>query len=180
MNIRERILKMLKKVFTSLGKYDKTERSTFKYWLAHYCAYQYVALKYHCWRLKYIFHDIEKPWLRLFLPYQTVQKIHRKIHSHHPDNKLYIDIDFEGVIIDWECSRFTKTDSPYTAVEMVENYINEHKENHRKIYGENEQIIWLNIIRNLYFMSFITYQKSLDLTKEIHKISANYNERMYI
>lgn len=46
--------------------FDKESRSTFKYWFAHWCAFQMVALDLHVWRPKYLLHDIEKPWLRLF------------------------------------------------------------------------------------------------------------------
>lgn len=64
-------------------KFTKEERSTFKYWFYHWCAFNYTACKLHAWRFKYLFHDIEKPWLRLFLPYKTVQRFHRKHNTHH-------------------------------------------------------------------------------------------------
>jgi len=88
-----------------------------------------TALNLGAWKVKYLFHDIEKPWLRLFLPYKKVQKWHRTHNNHHPEwleeklksglnvEKLLKRYDFQGTIIDWECSRFTKKESPRTAKE---------------------------------------------------------------
>lgn len=45
--------------------FTKEERSGFKYWFAHWCAFQMTALNLKCWRPKYLLHDIEKPWLKL-------------------------------------------------------------------------------------------------------------------
>ena len=95
--------------------FDKSERSTFKYWFAHWCAFQLTALNLRVWRFKYLFHDIEKPWLRLLFrgDYTKVQRWHRHHNNHHlqyPDKKDYI-----AMVLDWECSKLTKTSSPYTA-----------------------------------------------------------------
>lgn len=94
--------------------FEKHERSSFKYWFAHWCAFNMTALNLKAWKFKYLFHDIEKPWVKLFLrDYKKVQKLHRRIASHHleyPGKK-----DYEAMVIDWECSRFTKSSSPETA-----------------------------------------------------------------
>ena len=114
--------------------FTKKQRSTFPYWFAHWCAYQMTALNIGAWKFKYLFHDLEKPFLKLFLPYKTVQQYHRKAHKHHPEwleNELYYydyrnggeagivnlldEFDWEGMIIDWECSRFTKIAQPRNA-----------------------------------------------------------------
>lgn len=106
--------------------FSKAERSSFPYWFAHYCAYNMTALNCKAWKFKYLFHDIEKPFLRLILPYERVQKIHRKHNKHHPEwlenkinkkyNSKFLDkVDYEGMIIDWECSHFTKSECPYLA-----------------------------------------------------------------
>lgn len=118
--------------------FSKEQRSTFPYWFAHWCAYQMTALNCKAWKFKYLFHDIEKPFLKLFLPYKKVQTIHRKHNRHHPEwleNKLakyyyetsYDNIyelqeflnkfDYEGAIIDWECCHFTKAEEPLDAHE---------------------------------------------------------------
>jgi hypothetical protein len=53
--------------------------------------------------------------------YKRVQQWHRKHNSHHLEyDKEY---DFEAMVIDWECSRFTKIASPLTARQEFETNI---------------------------------------------------------
>lgn len=99
--------------------FTKEERSSFKYWFAHWCAFQMTALNLKCWKFKYLFHDIEKPWLKLFLTYDKVQYIHRTLNNHHLQYKYPNRIDWEAMVIDWECSRFTKEAAPLTARETM-------------------------------------------------------------
>lgn len=99
--------------------FTKEERSSFKYWFAHWCAFQMTALNLKCWKFKYLFHDIEKPWLKLFLTYDKVQHIHRTLNNHHLQYKHPNLIDWEAMVIDWECSRFTKEAAPLTARETM-------------------------------------------------------------
>jgi hypothetical protein len=99
--------------------FTKEERSSFKYWFAHWCAFQMTALNLKCWKFKYLFHDIEKPWLRLFMSYTKVQQFHRKHNAHHLQFKHQNRIDWEAMVIDWECSRFTKEAAPLTARETM-------------------------------------------------------------
>lgn len=102
-------------------KFDKSQRSSFGYWFWHWLAYNLTAIHLKHWKFKYFFHDIEKPWLKLFLKdYAKVQNIHRKNNKHHLAYKNKDKIDWEGLVIDWECSRLTKIDSPRTAREMYE------------------------------------------------------------
>ena len=109
--------------------FTKEERSTFPYWFAHWCAFNMTALNLRCWKFKYLFHDIEKPWLMLFWKdYSRVQKFHRKHSSHHltfDDGKMY---DFEAMIIDWECSRYTKSAVSFNAKQEYEDLCNRHPE----------------------------------------------------
>lgn len=110
--------------------FSKEERSSFKYWFAHWCAFQMTALNNGAWRFKYLFHDMEKPFMKLLFEYKTVQTSHRKHNKHHPEwlenkleklirkcgnelgsyqvNKLLNKFDYKAAIIDWECSHFTK------------------------------------------------------------------------
>ena len=89
--------------------FTKEERSTFPYWFAHWCAFNMTALNLKCWKFKYLFHDIEKPWLMwLWKDYDRVQKYHRSHNRHHLEYTGSKGYDFEAMIIDWECSRFTK------------------------------------------------------------------------
>lgn len=99
--------------------FTKEERSSFKYWFAHWCAFQMTALNLKCWKFKYLFHDMEKPWLKLFLPYEKVQYIHRTLNNHHLQYRYPNRIDWEAMVIDWECSRFTKKAAPLTARETM-------------------------------------------------------------
>ena len=104
--------------------FDKSQRSSFKYYFAHLCAFNMTALNLKCWKWKYLLHDIEKPWLKLLWgDYQKVREWHRKNNRHHLTYKTPNNIDWEAMILDWECSRYTKQDSPKTAREMYEYFI---------------------------------------------------------
>lgn len=106
--------------------FDKSQRSTFKYWFAHWCAFNMTALNLGCWKWRFLLHDWEKPWLKLFLPYPLVKKIHIRFSHHHttsPRKK-----DWLAMVIDWECSRFTKTDSPMNAYEYLTKVRPQYKE----------------------------------------------------
>lgn len=110
-------------------KFGEDKKSSFSYWYYHWKAFNLVAIYLHVWKFKYLFHDIEKPWLRLFLPYKKVQKWHRTHNKHHVQYKGGIDkIDWEALVIDNECSRFTKLAAPLNAREYLYYCINE-KEN---------------------------------------------------
>ena len=121
--------------------FTKAERSSFPYWFAHWAAYQMTALNCKSWKFKYLFHDAEKPWLRIFLPYPKVQKLHRAYHKHHPEwlerqlfgmppgydwlvEELLNKFDYEGAIIDWECCHFTKAEEPLDAHEEYKRLLN--------------------------------------------------------
>ena len=112
--------------------FTKEERSSFPYWFAHWSAFQMTALVHRMWRPKYLFHDCEKPWMRLFLPYPKVQKWHREHNRHHLEwlentmknskgniRKALDRFDWEAMMIDWECSRFTKEASPLNARDQL-------------------------------------------------------------
>ena len=115
--------------------FTKKERSTFKYWFAHWCAFQMVALNHKCWRWKYLFHDIEKPWLKLIWDdYKKVQKWHRYHNNHHMEYYMtHKKADWLAMAIDWECSMYTKESSPLNARnEMVRQY-KEHPEYYKPL-----------------------------------------------
>ena len=109
--------------------FTKEDRSTFSYWFAHWCAFQMTALNCHAWHFRFLFHDIEKPWMKLFMSYDKVHKWHQSHRRHHLnwlDNpKHNINrFDWEAMIIDWECSRFTKEACPRNAREELKYKIN--------------------------------------------------------
>ena len=110
----------------NIVRFEKKDRSTFAYWFAHWCAYQMTALNLGCWKFKYLFHDMEKPWMKLFLTYKQVQQWHNKHSSHHLISMLLgKKPDYEAMIIDWECSRFTKQSSPRNAAQEYHKEFNE-------------------------------------------------------
>ena len=111
--------------------FGEERKSKWDYFFAHWCAYQMVALKWGMWKFRFLFHDIEKPFLRMFLPYKYVRKFHRKYHRHHISYRNPNRIDWLGLAIDWECSMLTKKAQPMNcalyAQYMMEKYP-EHKE----------------------------------------------------
>ena len=94
------------------------KKSSFKYWFAHWCAFNMTALNLGCWRFRFLFHDWEKPWLLLLLrDYEKVRDIHRKYSRHHLE--CIYPKDYLALVIDWECSRFTKSHATLNAREKL-------------------------------------------------------------
>lgn len=101
-------------------KFSKEQRSSFTYWYYHWKAFNLTAFHLGCWKFKYLFHDIEKPWLMLlWRSYIRVQHYHREHSNHHLEYKYKDKIDWEAVVIDWECSRYTKYAAPRTAYQEL-------------------------------------------------------------
>ena len=92
--------------------FTKKDRSSFPYWFAHWSAFQMTALNLHAWKFKYLFHDFEKPWLKLIWgDYQRVKMWHKHHNSHHVlygRSHGYNKVDWLAAVIDWECSHLTK------------------------------------------------------------------------
>jgi len=115
------------KLLNKLKKFDKNQRSTFEYWINHYLAYNLVAMKLGVWKPKWLLHDIEKPWLKLFWgDYKRVQKWHKHHNKHHIFygrrgglNK----VDWLAAVIDWESSRYSKKAAQKNAREEVESLL---------------------------------------------------------
>lgn len=72
-----------------------------------------------------LLHDLDKVFLYLVLPYQTVHNLHRKYSRHH--NKARTYSDYVQMVIDWECARFTKPDKPLNARETLNKFYPELK-----------------------------------------------------
>ena len=106
--------------------FTKEDRSSFPYWFAHWCSFQMVALNCHQWKFKYLFHDWYKPWMRLFMSYDKVQMFHNKHSRHH---LLYVFLhgikraDWDAMVIDWECSHFTKHAADLDAKGEIERIV---------------------------------------------------------
>ena len=112
--------------------FTKADRSSFKYWFAHWCGFQLIALNLGIWKPKYLLHDIEKPWLKLLWKgdYKRVQKWHRTHNKHHLEYGLkhgWNAIDWEALMIDWECCGLSKQEAQLDARETLEYEINRDK-----------------------------------------------------
>lgn len=122
-------IKMIDK--TKFPKFNKDQRSTFRYWFWHYLSFNMVAMELKAWRFKYLFHDIEKPWLKLILrDYKKVQKWHRVHNSHHLEYKG--ERDWQAMVIDWEASRYTKQSCIRNAVEETNFLFENNKINYNE------------------------------------------------
>jgi len=119
----------------SFRTFEKAERSSFAYWFNHWKAFNLVAIALKVWRPKYLLHDIEKPWLMLlWKDYKRVQTWHRQHNNHHFWYKGKKKLDPLAMIIDSECSRFTKKAAPLTAKEQAESEL----KGERKEFIEHE------------------------------------------
>jgi hypothetical protein len=119
-----------------MKKFTKADRSTWRYFWAHWCAFQMVAITLGVWKFKYLFHDWYKPWLKMFgVPYEKIQRFHRTHSNHHLEwwedymssKKYWFDFDWDALIIDWECSQYTKESCPRNARQEME-YVLQHIE----------------------------------------------------
>ena len=120
----------LLKKYKTFKMFTKNERSSFSYWFAHWCSFQLCALNLGIWKIKYLFHDFEKPWMKLFMSYKKIQKWHRNHNSHHLEYGLihgFDKIDWETLIIDWECSHLSKQQCPLDCREELENKLSDEK-----------------------------------------------------
>lgn len=123
-------------------KFTKDQRSTFQYWYYHWKAFNLTALSLDVWKFKYLFHDIEKPWLKLFWPYWKVQVFHRTHNAHHLEYRKAPYYDYEAMVIDWECSGLTKVACPRTAIQEIKLKYEYHElspyEYHKLLRTANE------------------------------------------
>lgn len=122
-------------MFGTINKFlfSETEKSSFSYFFAHWSAYQMIALKWRVWKPKFLFHDVEKPFLRLFLPYKHVRKFHRRYHKHHIAYRRPHKINWLELAIDWECSFLTKEDQPMNAWTYAHWFMEQYPEHKEKI-----------------------------------------------
>lgn len=114
---------LILKEYKTVEMFSKKDRSSFKYWFAHWCAFQLTALNLGAWRWRYLFHDFEKPWLKLFWNYKKVQKWHREHSRHHLEyGKLhgFDNVDWMALMIDWECCGLSKKEAQLDARETME------------------------------------------------------------
>lgn len=77
--------------------------------------------------IRSLFHDLDKVFLYMFFEYKAVHKWHRE-HTRHHSIKARTKKDFQQMVIDWECARYTKPDKPLNARETLYAYYPELEE----------------------------------------------------
>ena len=104
----------------------------------HYLAFLRVE-KQLLGKYKYMFHDWDKLFMYIFLPWlgvKRISRIHQRTNKHHPivtkgGRKIFIKspkrVNWEEAIIDWECARITKPDKPLNARDTLEKVYPEYK-----------------------------------------------------
>lgn len=105
----------------------------------HYLAFLKVEKQYIGY-YKYKFHDWDKLFMFIFIPFlgeRFINQFHQKHQKHHPTyttgvnwdshNKNPNSIRWDEAIIDWECARYTKPDKPLNARDTMEKYYPQFK-----------------------------------------------------
>lgn len=95
---------------------------TFSRWIKHLVAFNKTAINLKAWKVKYLFHDIDKPFLNLIKSNEYVNKYHRTNSKHHVEYPNIMKQDYEAMVIDWECSVLTKPTKPLNAVDTYNKY----------------------------------------------------------
>lgn len=111
-----------------MKKFSKKERAGWRYFWAHWFAFQMVAVTLGVWKFRYLFHDWYKPWLKMFgMEYKKIQTFHRYNSDHHIEYFEYNNnphkFDWDELIVDWECSQYTKEACPRGARDEMEHII---------------------------------------------------------
>lgn len=129
-------------------KFTKDQRSTFPYWFWHWLAFNRTAKEWGVWKFHHLFHDIEKPFMKLFMDYKSVQAWHRTHNKHHLEYRYPEKRNWEDMIIDWECSCLTKVASPLNAIEEA----NKKLDDQSMSYDEYKQFIevWGRMVKGKY------------------------------
>lgn len=97
----------------------------FRYWFKHWKAFQKTAISLHHWRLRFLFHDIEKPFFQMIFSHKIVSRWHRRFHRHHPEYIFPFLRDYTAMIIDWQCAASTKPDKPLDVLDTLNKYYSE-------------------------------------------------------
>ena len=164
-------------------KFTKEQRSSFIYWYYHWKAFNLTAYHLGHWRFKYLFHDIEKPFLMLlWRNYKRVQEFHRTKNRHHIEYPKYYKWDLEAMIIDWECSGLTKTASPLNAVDTLKAMV---VKGNSDLYVE-DNIITTSLIRRMpevfLKLGLIDYEEKIKLQSDLiynRQQVEQYNKVLY-
>lgn len=122
----------LKDFFKSIKQCYSYIPYTFKHWIFY--IKEEKAL-YH--KVTHILHDWDKLFMYALIPFVGKYRInawHQKWSKHHPTywkkskdgwvqyNKNPLNVDWKGVIADWNCAPKTKLDKPLYARDTMEKY----------------------------------------------------------
>jgi len=101
--------------------FTNKDRGGFAYTFAHWCAFNMTALNLGVWKFKYLFHDVDKPFLMIWFggDYTKTRNWHKEHNRHHLRYKGKRDYDWEAMVIDWECSHYTKAEKPWKGREVM-------------------------------------------------------------
>ena len=95
--------------------------------LKHWYYFQKVAIQLHTWKLRFLFHDLDKIlWILISKDVKKASHIHRMLSKHHTESKS-TNPDYLQMVIDWECARYTKKDKPLNARETLYKYYPEYE-----------------------------------------------------
>ena len=116
--------------------------------------------------------DIEKPFLMwLWRDYPRVKKFHRAHARHHFAYEGDKGYDYLGMVIDWECSRFSKADAQMNAIETYDYEL------HKYMDAGNMRIVkelQLNIFPIIVNLNLVKTDKDIkDLYANIKPIETN-------
>lgn len=113
-----RAILMAKRMFSGV----KTKTKHIRYTIEHRRAFRLIEKKlFGRVSIRGYLHDLDKVFLYLFLSKESASKLHRKFARHHI-NRARTKRDFEEMVVDWECARYTKRDKPLNAYETLYAY----------------------------------------------------------
>ena len=82
------------------------KKRTIKSWFIHWKKFNSFAFNEGVWKFRYIFHDVDKPCLRLIgMSSEKIEDYHKTRSNHHLEYKNPNKIDYNAVIINWETSK---------------------------------------------------------------------------
>lgn len=171
--------------YNNIRLFSKDYRATKYYSIAHVAAFNMVAALCDKWQFKYLFHDFEKPFLMLLWnDYKRVQKYHRTHSSHHLEYHG-TNFDYTAMCIDWECSKYTKSNAQLDCSQTIAWYIKRNNKQELQILcGHNNNIVTTPIInweivksaKSLGLFNKTEYVETMNMTlDEINKIKTSEN-----
>ena len=116
-------------------KFEKSERTTYKCWMANWAAFQMTALLCRCWKLPFFLHNVDKLFLlwRWNGDYEKINNwhiLHNKHHLQYAIRKGPDAVDYVAFVIDANCIHYTQDWTPeyLTAVSLAKQIIKQHPE----------------------------------------------------